>query len=105
MSLPHEELLRRVAAYREHGTLIKAAAAVGVKKSAFHDSIKRAAEIGLLGPQETLPGYAIKSLTETPNGTYMRQVKEAGDVYQPTDGLAVKGKTTLVNAEGRSIVR
>ncbi len=103
--LSHEELLRRAEAYREHGTLVKAAAALGIKKSAFHESIKRAAEIGLLGPAPTLPGYAIKSLTETPNGTYMRQTKEAGPVYEPTAGLAVKGKTTLVNAEGRVITQ
>src|SRR5690606_5254138 len=103
--LSHEELLRRVQAYREHGTLKRAAAACGIKKSAFHDSIKRAAELGLLGPSQTLPGYAIKSLTETPNGTYMRQTKEAGPAYEPTAGLAVKGKTTLVNAEGRIITQ
>ncbi|WP_266032885.1 metallophosphoesterase family protein [Brucella intermedia] len=103
--LSHEELLRRAAAYREHGTLVKAAAALGIKKSAFHESIKRAAEIGLLGPSPTLPGYAIKSLTETPNGTYVRQTKEAGPAYEPTAGLAVKGKTTLVNAEGRVITQ
>jgi len=103
--LSHEELLCRAEAYREHGTLVKAAAALGIKKSAFHDSIKRAAELGLLGPSPTLPGYAIKSLTETPNGTYMRQTKEAGPVYEPTAGLAVKGKTTLVNAEGRVITQ
>ncbi|MDH7786308.1 hypothetical protein QBD01_002329 [Ochrobactrum sp. 19YEA23] len=103
--LSHEELLRRAEAYREHGTLVKAAAVLGIKKSAFHESIKRAAEIGLLGPSPTLPGYAIKSLTETPNGTYMRQTKEAGPVYEPTAGLAVKGKTTLVNAEGRVITQ
>ncbi len=105
MKLSHGELLRRAEAYREHGTLVKAAAALGIKKSAFHESIKRAAEIGLLGPSPTLPGYAIKSLTETPNGTYMRQTKEAGQVYEPTAGLAVKGKTTLVNAEGRVITQ
>jgi len=103
--LSHEELLRRAEAYREHGTLVKAAAALGIKKSAFHESIKRAAEIGLLGPSPTLPGYAIKSLTETPNGTYMRQTKEAGPAYEPTAGLSVKGKTTLVNAEGRVITQ
>jgi hypothetical protein len=88
MRLSKEELSRRVAAYQQHGTITKAAHACGVKKSAFHDSIKRAAELGLMGPKETLPGYAIKSLTETPNGTYMRQTKEAGPVYEATAGLA-----------------
>ncbi len=103
--LSKQELARRVAAYQQHGTITKAAAACGVKKSAFHDSIKRAAELGLMGPKETLPGYAIKSLTETPNGTYMRQTKEAGPVYEATAGLAVKGKTTLVNSEGRIVTQ
>ncbi|PQZ50591.1 oxidoreductase [Ochrobactrum sp. MYb15] len=103
--LSKQELARRVAAYQQHGTITKAAHACGVKKSAFHDSIKRAAEMGLMGPKETLPGYAIKSLTETPNGTYMRQAKEAGPVYEATAGLAVKGKTTLVNSEGRIVTQ
>ncbi len=103
--LSKQELTRRVAAYQQHGTITKAAAACGIKKSAFHDSIKRAAELGLMGPKETLPGYAIKSLTETPNGTYMRQTKEAGPVYEATAGLAVKGKTTLVNSEGRIVTQ
>ncbi|CAN7432984.1 oxidoreductase [Brucella pseudogrignonensis] len=103
--LSKQELTRRVAAYQQHGAITKAAAACGIKKSAFHDSIKRAAELGLMGPKETLPGYAIKSLTETPNGTYMRQTKEAGPVYEATAGLAVKGKTTLVNSEGRIVTQ
>ncbi|AIK42894.1 hypothetical protein DR92_2028 [Brucella anthropi] len=30
--LSHEELLRRAEAYREHGTLVKAATALGIKK-------------------------------------------------------------------------
>ncbi len=105
MPLSHEELARRVAAYQQHGTLIKAAESLGIKKSAFQESIKRAAEIGLMGPKQTLPGYAIKSLTETPNGTYVRQTKEAGPVYAATDGLAIKGKTTLVNSEGRIVTQ
>ncbi|MBA8838200.1 hypothetical protein [Ochrobactrum sp. RH2CCR150] len=103
MKLSHEELLRRAEAYREHGTLVKAAAALGIKKSAFHESIKRAAEIGLLGPAPTLPGYAIKSLTETPNGTYMRQMKEAGDKWRVPEGHAVRGVSALIDAEGRII--
>lgn len=105
MTLPREELLHRVALYKEHGTIKLAAQAAGVKKSAFHESIQRAAELGLMGPRETLPGYTIKSLTETPNGTYMRQTKEHGAPYKPTAGLAVKGKTTLVDAEGRIITQ
>ena len=35
----------------------------------------------------------------------MRQTKEAGPIYEPTAGLAVRGKTTLVNSEGRVITQ
>ena len=38
MPLPTEELRRRADAYREHGTLKKAAAALGIKKSALSES-------------------------------------------------------------------
>lgn len=94
-----------VDALREHGNQVAAAASLNIARSTFQNRLKRAAERGFMGPSDTLPGYAIKSLTQTPNGTYMRQVKEHGAEYRPTDGLAVKGKTTLVDAEGRIITQ
>ncbi|MEE9984247.1 hypothetical protein [Agrobacterium pusense] len=38
MPLATEELRRRADAYKEHGTLKKAAAALGIKKSALSES-------------------------------------------------------------------
>lgn len=58
-----------------------------------------------MGAQETLPGYAIRQITETPRGQYVQQRKEHGEEWRPTAGLAVKGKTTLVDAEGRIITQ
>lgn len=81
----------------------EAARTLGIPRATFQNRLKRAAERGLLGPQETLPGYRIDSLTTTPNGTYVKQRKEHGEQYTPT--LPVKGKTTLVDAEGRIITQ
>jgi hypothetical protein len=83
----------------------EAARTLGLARGTFQNRLRKAAERGLLGPKETLPGYVIKSLTETPSGTYTRQVKEHGPEFKHTDGLAVKGKTTLVDAEGRIITQ
>lgn len=92
-----------VAAYREHGTKQAAADSLGWTRSKMRRHLHRAAERGLLGPAETLPGYRIDSLTTTPAGTYVKQRKEHGEEYTPT--LPVKGKTTLLDAEGRIITQ
>lgn len=92
-----------VAAYREHGNKTKAADALGWTRSKMRRHLHRAAERGLMGPAETLPGYRIDSLTTTPAGTYVKQRKEHGEHYTPT--LPVKGKTTLVDAEGRIMMQ
>ena len=56
--------------YRACGdNLSEAARTLGLARQTFQNRLKRAAERGLLGPQETLPGYRIESLTQTPNGT------------------------------------
>lgn len=102
MSLPTEELERRVAAYREHGSQRAAAEALGIGKSTMGDSMKLAAERGLLGTRPVLPGFAIRQVTtKDADGTIVQQRKAAGVQYEPTDGLALKGKTTWTNAEGR----
>jgi hypothetical protein len=103
MKLPTEELRRRADAYREHGTLIKAAAALGIGKSALHDSIKRAAEAGLLGTEPVLPGFRISKISNTPSGTFIQQTQERGERFEVPAGHVVKGVSALVDAEGRVI--
>lgn len=91
-----------VAAYREHGTKQAAADSLGWTRSKMRRHLHRAAEKGLLGPAEKLPGFAIRQITtKDADGTIVQQRKEAGPVYEPTDTLALKGKTSWVNAEGR----
>ncbi|MFC3206904.1 oxidoreductase [Aquamicrobium soli] len=82
----------------------EAASRLGIARSTFQNRMRRAAERGLVAPGvETMPGYRIDALTTTPNGTYIKQRKEHGEEYTPT--LPVKGKTTLVDAEGRIITQ
>lgn len=103
MKLPTEELRRRADAYREHGTLIKAAAALGIGKSALAESVKRAAEAGMLGTEPVLPGFRISRISNTPSGTFIQQAPERGDRFQVPTGHVVKGVSALVDAEGRVI--
>lgn len=103
MPLPIEELRRRADAYREHGTLIKAAAALGIGKSALAESLKRAAEAGLLGTDPVLPGFRISRISNTPSGTFIQQAPERGDRFEVPAGHVVKGVSALVDAEGRVI--
>jgi hypothetical protein len=103
MPLPIEELRRRADAYLEHGTLVKAAAALGIGKSALAESVKRAAEAGLLGTEPVLPGFRISRVSNTPSGTFIQQAPERGDRFEVPAGHVVKGVSALVDAEGRVI--
>lgn len=105
MNLPTEELERRVAAYREHGSQRAAAAALGIGKSTFGDSMKRAAELGMLGTDPVLPGYAIKSIaSKTADGAWVKQTKAAGEKYETPAGLAIKARSVLADADGRVLM-
>ncbi len=103
MPLPIEELRRRADAYREHGTIVKAAAALGIGKSALAESVKRAAEVGLLGTEPVLPGFRISRISNTPSGTFIQQAPERGEKFAIPNGHVVKGVSALVDGEGRVI--
>lgn len=103
MSLPIEELKRRVAAYREHGTERKAAKALGLGKSSFHENMKRAAELGLMGTDPVLPGFAIKSVASKVGDAWVKQTKDHGAKFEVPAGHMVKGVSALVDADGRVI--
>lgn len=103
MPIPTEELRRRADAYREHGTLVKAATALGIKKSALSESLRRAAEAGLLGTEPVLPGFRISKISNTPSGTFIQQAPERGEKFAIPNGHVIKGVSALVDAEGRVI--
>ncbi|PZP58648.1 MAG: oxidoreductase, partial [Delftia acidovorans] len=97
LSLSIEELKRRVAAYREHGTERKAAKALGIGKSSFHENMKRAAELGLLGTDPVLPGFAIKSVASKVGDAWVKQTKDHGAKFEVPVGHVVKGVSALVD--------
>lgn len=100
--LTDEDLAAAVAAYTEHGSQRAAALALGIAQSSLNGRLKRAAERGLMGPQKTLPGYAIASLTQkTADGSYVKQTKAPGEVFVMPEGLGLHGVTAFVDAEGR----
>lgn len=73
-----------------------------IARSTFQNRMKRAAERGLCGAKPVLPGFAIRQITsKSEDGTIIQQRKAAGEMYEPTDTLALKGKTTWINPEGR----
>ncbi|MDX0007852.1 oxidoreductase [Sinorhizobium meliloti] len=105
MNLTTEELLRRQAAYLEHGSYKKAADALGMGKSALQECLTKAAERGLLGTDPVLPGYAIKSIaSKTADGAWVKQTKAAGEQYATPAGLAIKARSVLADADGRVLL-
>lgn len=103
-ALTTEELEHRVAVYRKHNSERKAADELGIAKSSLNASLKRAAEIGLMGTAPVLPGFSIKSVaSKTADGAWVKQTKAAGDVFAVPAGHTVKGVSALVDAEGRVI--
>jgi hypothetical protein len=97
-----EYIARTVAERPNHETNQACAAALGLSEKTVRRHMALAAERGLLGTDTVLPGFAIRQVTsKASDGTIVQQRKAAGDFYAPTETLAVKGKTTWINPEGR----
>src|SRR5690606_17224342 len=79
------------------------AKALGVSRETVQRHLRQAAERGLLGVAPVLPGFRISQTTSTPKGDFVQQRPDYGPQFEPTDGLAVKGKTSLVSGDGRII--
>lgn len=98
-----EQLEAAAAAFRAHGNKQAAADALGVTRSAMRRMLARASERGMLGTKPVLPGFRISQISTTPNGEYIQQKPERGDVFEMPAGLALKGVTALVDGDGRLI--
>lgn len=102
-----DDIERRAAAYKKHGSERKAARALGISKTAMHDSLKRAAERGLLGFKPVLPGYELKrssaQLDDAGNvqKEWVTQHKESGPAFKMPAGQILKGVSAFVDGEGR----
>lgn len=98
-----DNITAAVNAYTQAGSKQGAADQLGWSRSKMRRHLARAAERGLLGPTTALPGYAIKSYSQTPAGTYIKQVKAHGEKWAAPDGHHVRGVSALVDAEGRVV--
>lgn len=107
MNLTTEELLRRQAAYLEHGSYKKAADALGMGKSALQECLTKAAERGLLGTKPVLPGFRLTKTTAVTNEhgdvvrEFIQQRPEAGAEFELPAGHTIKGVSALVDPAGR----
>lgn len=99
-----DELAKEAAdAFISLGEKAAAATLLGLPRQTFYSRLKVAAERGMLGPAETLPGYVMASVSEKIGGKYVKQVKAPGPVFEipPTH---VTGKITVNrDADGRII--
>lgn len=99
-----EDIQAAADAYTVAGSIRAAMPILGLSYGATQMRVKRAAERGLLGPVDALPGFAIKSVaSKAADGSWVKQTKEHGDKWQVPEGHAVKGVSALVDADGRII--
>lgn len=100
--LTDDQAMEAVLAFRAHNDSATAAAkSLGLPRTTFSSRLKRAAERGLMGPVEALPGFAIKSVASKAGDTWVKQTKAPGDVWEVPEGHSVKAVSALVDAEGR----
>lgn len=98
-----EHIARTVEERPRHATNSACAAALGLSEKTVRRHMMLAAERGLLGPEETMPGYVISSLSKKVGDSYIKQVRAPGEVFEipPTH---VTGKITVNrDSEGRVI--
>ncbi len=102
--IPDDVLTERVAAYKAAGNnQAQAARDLGIARETLQNSLRRAAERGLLGTAPVLPGFRISQTTSTPNGDFVQQRPERGPEFEVPAGHTVKGVSALVDADGRTI--
>lgn len=104
--LTDEQVAETVAAYNAAGkNITHAAVALGIKRQSMQDRLKTCAERGALGYKAVLPGYRVAQVTNTPNGDFVQQKPERGDVFTVPEGQVVKGISALVDEDGREIIK
>lgn len=108
-ALSDEELLQAVALRAEHPTSAAAARAAGMKVETLKAQLKRAAARGLMGFSPVLEGFEIKETNEQQNADgslhrrSIKQVRAAGEIYEPLEGFQLKQRSTYVGGDRRII--
>lgn len=103
-----DETLRKVAAAvaSHKGNVSAAARSLNLNRETFRSQVNEAARRGLMGHGPVLPGYEIKSVaTQSEDGAWVKQTKAPGEVFEVPAGHAVKGYSTLVDGDGRTVAQ
>jgi predicted phosphodiesterase len=104
-----EQAQEAVDALTQHGSQVRAAAAMGLGRAGFQARLARAAEYGLMPTEPVMEGFVIKKVSSSfdEEGNLLRehiqQVKEPGEPFSLPDGHVIKGVSALLDAEGRTV--
>lgn len=99
-----EELREAVAVRKQFQSTTEAARSLGLSKDSMRRRLNKAASLGLLGPQEALPGYMLKSISsQAPDGSWIKQTKAPGDAFEVPVNHSIKGISALVDGDGNTV--
>ncbi|MEI9428673.1 helix-turn-helix domain-containing protein [Mesorhizobium sp. Cs1299R1N3] len=112
--LENDEILRRLAIFREAGSKRKAADIIGITRATLQKTLRRASERGLDGllAGQTVPeGYIVQShsITRDADGYIERtsiktRADKGGEFVKPADHL-LKGMSVLTDGEDRILLK
>lgn len=97
------EMQRTLDAYHAADKVqVRTAEALGISRGALQDRLRRASRQGLLGYTPVMPGFEVKTVSsKAADGSWVKQAREPGDVFEPLPGHIVKGESALVDPDGR----
>ncbi len=96
-----EELLELIKLKELHGTFVAGALAAGLSESTFKSRIKQATLRGLNGFKPVPEGFEIKQIATKEDGSWVKMVPEAGPLFELQPWEKLKGRSILVDADGR----
>ena len=102
--LSDDDILWAVNAVNQYGGEAQAAKALNVDRNKIRSRVKRAAEKGMIATAPVMPGYVIKSVSsKEADGTWIKQTKEPGEVFELPSNHRVSGISALTDSEGRVV--
>ena len=89
----------------EHGSLQAAADVLGISYDAMRFRRARQRRQAERPPRLGMPGFATKSVAAKVGDTWVKQTREAGELYAIPAGQRLRGVSALVDAEGREVAK
>jgi hypothetical protein len=93
--------------YKEHGSTSAAARALGLPVETMRNRVRVAAQRGmLLEVKPAMPGFRISQVTSDPEGkpVSVQQKPEPGEQFEMPKGHVLKGLSSLLDAEGNTVL-